>query len=179
MASTEITQKQWQSVMKHNPSWRKGDRLPVESVSWAESVEFCRKLSAADGRIYRLPTEKEWNFTCDDGMPDKGTNQWRKEAWTLDNTTRIMPVGSLAPNGWGLYDMHGNVAEWCSDEYSIKGRIPSPGGGYRVVKGGSYGYFVNDCASSDKMIFLGGPHEDYRSSFIGLRIVCEVSSNKP
>ncbi|TAF50831.1 MAG: tetratricopeptide repeat protein, partial [Oscillatoriales cyanobacterium] len=126
-----ITQEQWQAVMGNNPSGFKGEKRPVENVSWNDAVSFCQKLSEKTGKTYRLPSEAEWEYACRAGTttafhfgetitPDlvnyDGNNPYGSAPKGLyrQETT---PVGSFPPNGFGLYDMHGNVWEWCADPW--------------------------------------------------------------
>lgn len=172
IGTTEVTQKQWKSIMGENPSNHKGDNLPVEMVSWNSAVAFCKKLSEREGRVYRLPTELEWCFACDGGN-ELGKNELQGYAWTLENATNTMPVGVLRPNRYGLFDMHGNVAEWCSDAGSLKNPLKNDKQyTYRVVKGGAVGYFPKDCVVSARMLYLSRPGE-YRNGIVGFRVVCE------
>jgi len=151
----EVTQAEWKEVIGESPSQFKGSRRPVEMVTWEQVVEFCRRLSAREGKTYRLPTEAEWEYACRAGS----TTQWcfgdskadlRKYAWYSDNSAKTThPVGTKKPNAWGLYDMHGNVEEWCADwmgeSYYKKSRLDDPTGpsqasigDYRVCRGGHY-----------------------------------------
>lgn len=149
MGATEVTQAQYEAIMKANPSLVKGPTNPVEMVSWDNATDFCRKLSAKTGKAVRLPTEAEWEYACragsttrfcfgdvDEGLADYG--------WSLDNSGgKTRPVGQKKPNAWALYDMHGNVCEWCADLYGEypNGPVTDPQGpaaGYgRVLRGGS------------------------------------------
>lgn len=178
MAITEVTQAQWRAVMGNNPSYHKGKKYPVECISWCQATQFCNKLSDIEGDHYRLPTEAEWCYACDAGKSNVGTNELQGMAWTLemawrpDGTFRrratTMPVGILKPNAWGLYDMHGNVAEWCSDILPAEPKL-------RIVKGGGFGYFLKDSLASKRMLYPGGdPEFGYASSFIGFRLTCDV-----
>ncbi len=157
---TEVTQAQYERVMETNPSTFKGADLPVETVSWEDAVEFCRKLSAKEGRTYRLPTEAEWEYACRAGSQTKwcfGNNasEVGEYAWYLDNADmKTHPVGLKKANAWGLYDMHGNVWEWCSD---WRGQYPSTAvadptgataGSYRVDRGGSWIIGARYCRSA-------------------------------
>jgi len=123
----EVTQAEFKQVMGLNPSWYayKGDRRPVECVSWFDAAEFCERLGKKKGKTYRLPTEAEWEYACKAGvewMAATGPNELTgisEFAWTPSNTlTETYPVGTKKPNPWGLYDMLGNVYEWCSDWYN-------------------------------------------------------------
>ena len=150
----EVTQFQYEQVMGKNPSTFKRSNNPVEHVSWANAVEFCRKLSElpaekAAGRVYRLPTEAEWEYACRAGTTTEYSFGNRPalfaHAWFDGNSKDTThPVGGKNRNAWGLYDMHGNVSEWCQDWYgdyrSGTGVDPTGAapGSYRVIRGGSY-----------------------------------------
>jgi formylglycine-generating enzyme required for sulfatase activity len=124
----EVTNAQWERVMGSLPShWKEADR-PVETVNWEEAIEFCRRLSALPkeeqaGRVYRLPTEAEWEYACRAGSTTRyffGDNEseFGDYAWFRTNSgDQTHSVGKKKPNAWGLYDMHGNVFEWCNDWY--------------------------------------------------------------
>ena len=113
LAKTEVTQRQWRSVMGTDPSRFKGDNLPVECVDWNDCREFCRRAGL------RLPTEAEWEYACRAGTtgPYAGTGVPSEMGWYWENSFKASthPVGQKCPNAWGLHDMHGNVAEFCSD----------------------------------------------------------------
>ena len=116
----EVTQAQWRAVMGFNPSYFKGDNLPVETVSWDDVMDFIHKLNSLTGRQYRLPTEAEWEYAARGGNNYKysGSNSAGNVAWYGYNSSRTThPVGTKSANGFGLYDMSGNVYEWCSDWY--------------------------------------------------------------
>jgi formylglycine-generating enzyme required for sulfatase activity len=124
-----VTQEQYEKVMGKNPSTFKGAKNPVETVSWNEAQEFCKKLSALSGKTVRLPTEAEWEYACRAGTttPFNTGGSTEKDAdaaaWYLDNANHTThPVGQKKPNNWGLYDMHGNVYQWCQDWY---GKYPA------------------------------------------------------
>ena len=128
MAKTEVTQKQWKSVMGNNPSHFQGDNLPVECVSWDDCVEFCRKA----GHGLQLPTEAQWEYACRAGSEtpyfwgnalngDRANCNGNYPCGTTVKgpyKEKTTPVGSYQANAWGLYDMHGNVREWCADWYT-------------------------------------------------------------
>ncbi|MBR6461151.1 MAG: SUMF1/EgtB/PvdO family nonheme iron enzyme, partial [Verrucomicrobia bacterium] len=163
MGKYEVTQTQYEAIMGTNPSWRhKGADLPVDDVSWLEAMEFCEKLTAierAAGRLprgygYTLPTEEQWEYACRAGTTtalNSGKNlsgEWEcpemdEVGWYYCNSNDTThPVGQKLPNAWGLYDMHGNVEEFCLDE----DKDPF-WKGWHVVCGGDYSSFADDCRS--------------------------------
>jgi formylglycine-generating enzyme required for sulfatase activity len=150
MGVTEVTQAQYEAVMGTNPSKFKGPTNPVESVIWSDTVEFCRKLSEKTGKTFRLPTEAEWEYACRAGTKTRfsfGDSEsiLGDYAWCESNSGKnTHPVGQKKPNAWGLYDMHGNVWEWCADiygPYSSEASVDPRGatsGGDCMVRGGSW-----------------------------------------
>jgi uncharacterized protein (TIGR02996 family) len=155
-----VTQAQWQAVMGNNPSRFQGEDLPVEKVSWNDCQRFCKRLRRTDGKRYRLPTEAEWEYACRAGTTtpfhfgemigmDLANYQGNypygksKKGVVRKQTT---PVGGFPPSGWGLFDMHGNVWEWCADWFEAEYYKRSPRqnpqgpehGEYRVLRGGSW-----------------------------------------
>jgi formylglycine-generating enzyme required for sulfatase activity len=145
MGKYEVTQEQWKSVMGENPSETKGAKLPVTKVSWNDCQEFIKKLNASTKGGYRLPYEAEWEYACRAGTSTAysfGDEITPKDA-NYDGDS-IKAVGSYRPNDFGVYDMHGNVWEWCEDWYGSlqDGEVTDPKGpatGYnRVVRGGSF-----------------------------------------
>ena len=182
----EVTQKQWQEIMGTNPSNFKGDNLPVEQVSWNDIQEFIKKLNQKTGKNYRLPTEAEWEYACKAGTStpfNTGNNLTTSQAnydgnYPYNNNAKgeyrakTMPVGSFSPNSWGIYDMHGNVWEWCSDWY---GNYPSGSqtnpqglntGSDRVSRGGSWGDDAQFCRSAYRYDHAPGN----RNGSIGFRL---------
>jgi formylglycine-generating enzyme required for sulfatase activity len=170
MQTTPVTQAQWQAVMGSNPSHFKGDNLPVENVSWNDCQEFIQHLNQRGEGQYRLPTEAEWEYACRAGTTtpfaigngvDLDSTQANfdgnypygqgKEGVDRQETT---PVKSFAPNNWGLYDMHGNVYEWCQDWYGDypSGATTDPqgpsSGSYRVYRGGDWDGFARYARSA-------------------------------
>ena len=154
MGITEVTQAQYEAVMGTNPSYFKGATNPVETVFWNDAAEFCKKLSEKTRQTFRLPTEAEWEYACRAGTQTAfsfgddpsalGDYAWHN--WHKGNSELMThPVGQKKPNAWGLYDMHGNVWEWCADwigEYP-KGPVtdpsgPATGSGARVLRGGAW-----------------------------------------
>ena len=154
MQTTEVTQGQWQAVMDENPSYSQNCGLdcPVEDVAWDDVQEFIARLNAqsTDGYTYRLPTEAEWEYACRAGTETRyytGNSEadLDRAGWYDNNSgDQTHPVGQKEPNGFGLYDMHGNVWEWCSDWYGTypTGSVTDPqgpsSGEYRVLRGGSW-----------------------------------------
>ena len=147
----EITQAQWKAVMDDNPSRFKGDNLPVENVSWNEVQTFITKLNRITGKQYRLPTEAEWEYASLDGNNStgyrySGSNTVGNVAWYRENSNNIThAVGTKSPNELGIYDMSGNVSEWCSDWWygvydSSTQTNPQgpPSGSRRVSRGGNW-----------------------------------------
>jgi formylglycine-generating enzyme required for sulfatase activity/serine/threonine protein kinase len=173
MGIYEVTQAQWQAVMGSNPSNFKGNNLPVERVCWDDAVEFCEKLSRKEGKTYRLPTEAEWEYACRAGTATPfhtgGTISTDQANYDGDYTygngrkgidrQKTIEVGSFSTNAFGLYDMHGNVLEWCSDWYDEKYYSKSPAidpqgpssGSSRVLRGGSWNGYPRYCRSAYRL----------------------------
>jgi len=161
MGKYEVTQKQWEAVMGDNPSKIKGEKLPVTHVSWEDCQEFITKLNAKTNGEYRLPTEAEWEFACRAGTTTSYSfgNSLPKADANVANigdgyAGSIEAVGSYKSNAFGLYDMHGNVWEWCEDWYGSlqDGEVMDPKGpakgNHRVLRGGSFFFYVSDARSS-------------------------------
>lgn len=170
LATTEVTQAQYEQVMGSNPSppRSRGPNLPVQQVTYDDAVEFCRRLGARDGRKYRLPTEAEWEYACRAGSPDPyaGTGSLDEMGWYGGNSGGVVhPVGGKSPNQWGLFDMHGNVGEWCADS----GDSPHRGGPWHISRGGSVDQTPENCRSGAWQ----GHAKNARSSDIGFRVVLE------
>jgi formylglycine-generating enzyme required for sulfatase activity len=180
MGKFEVTQEQYQAIMGTNPSNFKGATNPVEQVSWEDAQDFCRKISSKTGRTFRLPTEAEWEFACRAGSrtrfcfgdSDGGLGDY---AWYDGNSgSTTHPVGGKKPNDWGLYDMHGNVWEWCSDWFGSysSGTQRNPtgasSGSDRVFRGGSWNYSARDCRSA----YRGRSEPGDRDNILGLRLSC-------
>ncbi len=187
---TEVTQEQWESVMPDNPSRFKGAARPVENVVVADCVEFCKLLTQkerAEGKLpegaeYRLPTEAEWEYACRAGSEAKygfgdSDTDLADYAWFSKNSVRTQPVGKKKANAWGLFDMHGNVWEWCSDwkgSYTADeaedptGAPAGPSYGHRVFRGGSWGSTAAHCRSAARN---GCGTSNSRLSGLGFRLV--------
>jgi sulfatase modifying factor 1 len=163
MGKYEVTQEQWEAVTGRNPSDIKGAKLPVTELSWEDCEEFIKKLNAKTGGGYRLPTEAEWEYSCRAGTTTAysfGDKITPKDAnYDYSNIGQIVTVGSYKPNPFGLYDMHGNVWEWCEDwhgDYPAGAVTDSKGpakGTSRVLRGGSFCYVVSLTQSSVRYIY--------------------------
>ena len=158
MGKYEVTQEQWEAVMVNNRSFYRGPKLPVTSVSWKDCQEFIKKLNAKTNGGYRLPTEAEWEYSCRAGTTTAysvGDKITPKDANYRDSKIgEPVAVGSYKPNAFGLYDMHGNVWEWCEDwkvDYQA-GAVTDPKGPAtgerRVLRGGSFNFYVWNTRSS-------------------------------
>ena len=184
MGVHEVTQAQYEQVMKNNPSKFKGADHPVEMVTWHDAVEFCRKLSElpaekAAGNVYRLPTEAQWEYACRAGTTTKFSfgddeSELGQYAWYDENSENTNhAVGGKLPNAWGLYDMHGNVWEWCQDWYGDypSGSVTDPSGATsssgRVNRGGGWFNTADNCRSADR--YRNSP--SYRNYNLGFRVV--------
>lgn len=163
MGVTEVTQGQWREIMGSNPSNFKGDNLPVEQVSWNDCQEFIRKLNLQEGgNKYRLPTEAEWEYACRAGSTSRfcfgdSDGSLEQYAWYNSNSSnKTHPVAQKKPNEWGLYDMHGNVWEWCQDWFGDypSGHVADPdgpsSGSFRVRRGGSWFSYAGVCRSASR-----------------------------
>ena len=186
----EVTQAQWEAVMGTNPSYFKGDdERPVESVSWNEAREFCRKLSEKTGKKYVLPTEAQWEYAARGGKKSKGykysgSNDVEEVAWYGGNSYSLGEshpdygahrVGTKKANELGIYDMSGNLWEWCSDWYASRydekdtDNPQGPvNGSDRVERGGSWTYYDRGCRVSVR----GHAKSSYRGYHVGFRVAC-------
>jgi formylglycine-generating enzyme len=187
----EVTQGQWKAVMRENSGYLEGDEnLPVDGVSWEDAVKFCRLLSQKEGRIYRLPTEAEWEYGCRAGTTTPfhtgqtiSSDQANFDGESSDgdqpkgiHRKKRMAVGSFPPNAWGLHDMHGNLWEWCSDWYGpYSGQdVTDPAGpaegSARVLRGGSW--------SNDRSLLRSAFRRRYapqrRDGYSGFRVALDA-----
>ena len=175
----EVTQALWRAVMGSNPSYFKGDNLPVEQVSWNDCQTFINRLNNYTGRNFRLPTEAEWDFAARGGNNSRhykysGSNNIGDVAWYGDNSGECThPVGTKRPNELGLYDMSGNVFEWCSDwygtysSYSQTNPTGPDSGSYCINRGGAFAYGASRHRSTDRSYSTPDTHY----YFLGLRLV--------
>ena len=175
----EVTQALWQAVMGSNPSYFKGDDLPVEQVSWNDCQDFISKLNAMTGKRFRLPSEAEWEYAARGGKKSRGyqysgSNTLGDVAWYEGNSgSKTHAVGTKQPNELGIYDMTGNVYEWCQDWYGSYSSSPQTNpigavsGSSRVDRGGSWFFTAKHCRSSYRFNLTPG----YRLNFLGLRLV--------
>jgi uncharacterized protein (TIGR02996 family) len=180
----QVTQSQWLEVTGNSPSRFKGDSRPVEMVSWEDCQEFCRKLGERCGKQSRLPTEAEWEYACRAGTTTEyhsgsGLEGLRRVGWCsydgqYGSAGETTPVGQFQPNAWGLYDMHGNVFEWCLDGMRVyaSGNVEDPLGAEGkavspVRRGGSWGDYPFRCRAA-----LRSPNApSARYDFNGCRVV--------
>ena len=179
MGETEVTQALWKAVMGSNPSNFKGDNLPVEYVSWNDCQKFIRKLNGLTGKNFRLPTEAEWEYAARGGKKSNGykyagSNTIDGVAWHDGNSgSKTHPVKTKSPNELGLYDMSGNVWEWCGDWYGsyssgFQTNPTGPSSGLnRVLRGGSWYINAGDCRVSSR----DGFDPDYGLNYFGFRLV--------
>jgi len=181
----EVTQEQWQALMGDNPSSHQGPQNPMEQVSWLDCQDFLSKLKAkVDDLTPRLPTEAEWEYACRAGST--GAYHFGEKpadlnayAWYDKNSKETThPVGGKKPNAWGLYDMHGNVYEWCADVYEASYYLSSPGenpqgpssGTIRVARGGSWSFYAENCRAAKR--FWNEP--TFQFDNLGFRVVLEL-----
>lgn len=181
IGETEVTQELWQAVMGSNPSYFSSTNFPVEQVSWNDIVnDFLPKLNNLTGYSFRLPTEAEWEYAARGGRASQdykyaGSNTIGNVAWyTGNSSSKTHAVKTKQANELGLYDMSGNVYEWCSDWYGnySSGSQTNPqgpsSGSDRVLRGGSWYDGARSCRVSGR--YNGGP--GYRGSYGGFRLCC-------
>lgn len=187
IGETEVTQELWKAVMGENPSYFKGDKRPVEQVSWEDCQTFIRRLNQLTGKTFRLPTEAEWEYAARGGTKSAGykysggndinavawydVNAYDKGKSSPDYGTHV--VKTKKPNELGIYDMSGNVWEWCSDwygDYTGAAQTNPQGasaGSFRVHRGGSWFDFARYCRSPFRSVNYPG----FRYDHLGLRLV--------
>ena len=205
MGKYEVTQAEYEEIMGTNPSHFKGDKLPVENITWLDAVLFCNKLSERESLTpaytiqgdnvtwnrnangYRLPTEAEWEYSCRagtltvfntgdtitaaqanfDGSRPYGGNRARSE-----NRRTTIDVGTFAPNAFGLYDMHGNAAEWCWDLHGMHNADPQTNpagasvGGHRIFRGGGWNHHADFIRSAKRSALMPA----MKGSYLGFRV---------
>ena len=182
IGETEVTQGLWEAVMGNNPSRFTGDgNLPVERVSWNDVQEFIAKLNRLTGKVFRLPTEAEWEYAARGGKKSRGykysgSDNIDEVAWFYDNSGgKTHPVKGKKANELGLYDMSGNVWEWCNDwfggyigesQYNPQGPITGSG---RVFRGGSWYSGAEGCRVSNRDDYTPSPSG--RGDYLGFRVV--------
>jgi formylglycine-generating enzyme required for sulfatase activity len=179
IGETEVTQALWKAVMGNNPSYFKGDNLPVENISWEDCQKFIQKLNQLTGKTFRLPTEAEWEYAARGGNKSKeykyaGNNNIGDVAWYKYNSSSTThPVKGKQANELGLYDMSGNVWEWCSDCFGIYNSSAqtnpegSSSGSYHVLRGGSWISYDWRCRVSSR----NRDTHDIRDNINGFRLV--------
>lgn len=175
----EVTQELYEAVMGYNPSNRKSPNLPVENVNYNDAIEFCAKLSRMTGRRFTLPTEAEWEYAARGGQKAtttkySGSSNLNDVAWHEDNSgSRMHPVGTLRPNELGIYDMSGNVWEWCLDwygDYSSSSQTDPTGpitGSSRVQRGGGWYFQGSFC----RVVNRSHDDPDNGDAYSGFRVV--------
>lgn len=185
MAEFPVTQEFYEAVMGTNPSRFKGKRRPVEMVSWHDAKAFLEKLSIETKQNYRLPSEAEWEYAARGGNNDNdfeysGGSILDTLGWYCDNSEnqKTRPVGLKMPNELGLFDMSGNVWEWCEDWYDDYSKKPKNGsafvenGSRRVYRGGSWGNRSGHCRTTYRLNLA----PEYSGNFIGFRL-CSISQS--
>ncbi|WP_427159547.1 formylglycine-generating enzyme family protein [Aliinostoc sp. HNIBRCY26] len=188
----EITQAQYQTIMGNNPAIFKGENRPVEQISWDDAVEFCKKLSNITGRNYRLPSEAEWEYACRAGtntpfhfgetitaeLANYDASQTYASAPQGLFRRQTTPVGSFPANAFGLYDMHGNVLEWCQDGWHdnyhgapVDGSVWINENDNRIgmLRGGFLSFSPIHCRSAARYSY----YRDERVNYFGFRVVCD------
>lgn len=196
-----VTQEEWEKVMEYNPSFFKGEKLPVENVSWLEVQAFLKKINSLETfrdetpentYIYRLPTEAEWEYAARAGTNTSfffgnEDSKLKEYAWFLENSgLETHPVGLKKPNPWGLYDMYGNVGEWVRDEYHIsykgapvdgkawESTFPSVSTPVRIRRGGGWNGNAGSCRSAERLFAA----QDKKLNSLGFRVAREIAIPK-
>ena len=177
----EVTQRQWESVMRSNHSRFRSPDNPVETVSWHDCEMFVRKVNVALGGVARFPTEAEWEYACRAGSsaPVAGSGNLPEMAWyDLNSDSQTHEVGRNKPNAWGFRDMHGNVLEWCADWFSVpdgdavdpKG---PPSGAFKILRGGCWFFYERDCRSAYRL----RREPSLRNCIFGFRLACSDNAS--
>lgn len=168
LQTTPVTQKEWKTIMGNNPSYFKGDNLPVESISYNQVLEFIDKLNKKQGEhVYCLPTEEEWEYACRAGTTGPTPfKEGRLKTYVHYNNSNPIDVGSKKPNKWGLYDMLGNVWEMTSGLYNGTSA-------YRVIRGGGWGNGVRSVRSAQRLSVTPGRVDDV----VGFRLARTKNSS--
>ena len=191
MGKYPVTQEQWKAIalldkididLDPNRSYFKGDKKPVDSVSWNTGVEFCKRLSKLTGKDYRLPSEAEWEYACRAGTTTEyyfGDDLSPSLANYNGNLGVTSLVGSFPPNSFGLYDMHGNVWEWCLDDWhgNYDG-CPTDGSAWlkaKLIRGGAWDYGLQHCRSAYRNCF----DFDLESRKVGFRPAFSLQDSSP
>lgn len=174
----EVTQAEWEAVMGKNPSKFKGANRPVEKVSWKDCQKFIKKLNSLTGLNFTLPTEEQWEYAARGGKKSlgykySGSNDIGSVAWYQDNSgSETHPVGQKQANELGLYDISGNVSEWCSDRWgsnssnSQTNPTGAASGSYRVLRGGGWNYLATFCRVASR----GYNPVTIRGNYSGMRL---------
>lgn len=188
MGKYPITNVQWKAVMQTQPTnefgekfW--GDHHPVVHISWHDAQAFCQKLTQLTKCSYSLPSEAEWEYACRAGSQTSYSfgddeSQLKKYAWYRSESFGTHPVGEQKPNAFGLYDMHGNVSEWCEDHWHSNYKdAPTNGSAWidnknqsRILRGGSWDEFPVNCRSASR----DGLPSDFTYGWVGFRVVCSA-----
>ena len=178
MLETEVTLEMWENVMGNSPNALKEEKRPVETISWYNCLDYVLQLNSLDvapvNYRFALPTETQWEYACRAGMTTPfhfGMTIDRDNTNFGKNAGRTMDVGSFPANAWGLHDMHGNVREWCMDEYNVYGTVTAPSGSSsgasRVLRGGGWFHASEDCRSAARR----SREPTARNNAIGVRLV--------
>ena len=189
MGKYPVTQAQYQAIMGNNPSRFKGSNRPVEKVSWNDAVKFCEKLSQRTGKTYRLASEAEWEYACrartttpfyfgetiTTDLANYNGNYRYASAPTGEYRRKTTDVGSFPPNAFGLYDMHGNVWEWCFDHWAnsynnapTNGSAVTRSSNTKLLRGGSWSFNPALCRSASRRFYVAG----FDRNHVGFRVVC-------
>lgn len=173
----EVTQRQWESVMRSNHSRFRNPDSPVENISWHDCATFLKRVNAALGGAARFPTEAEWEYACRAGSdaPVAGSGVLADMAWYEQNSDSVThEAGAKKPNAWGFHDMQGNVLEWCNDWFSTLSAEPAvdpkgpPSGSFKVLKGGCWFFYGRDCRCAYRL----RREPSLKNCIFGFRMAC-------